>query len=102
MGFWGFGVKRRSNGLDIDHTRPWEPTGRLTRPDNLGPLSRKVHRAKTFGGWQLTQPSPGNYLWRSPLGFGYLVTPSHSWMVEDPSHRVLSRQVAHDPAPLAA
>ena len=64
----------------------------MTRPDNLGPLSRKVHRAKTHGGWQLDQPSPGVFLWRSPLGFGYLVTPSHCWMVDDPTGRILPPQ----------
>ena len=96
--------KRASAGLDMDHTRPWRsgnpPDGDrtrgappLTRVDNLGPLSRKVHRAKTHDDWDVAQPMPGVYLWRSPLGFGYLVTPSQSWLIEDPSGRILpSRQ----------
>ena len=50
----------------------------LTRPDNLGPLTRKVHRAKTHGGWHLQQPLPGHFLWQSPLGYRYLVTPSRT------------------------
>ena len=94
-------AKRRSRGLDMDHTESWTPPrGRRpgsappTRPDNLGPLSRKVHRAKTHGDWDVTQPLPGWFLWRSPLGFGYLVTPSQSWMIEDPTGRVLAR---HEP-----
>lgn len=73
---------RRSTGLDLDHTRPW--AGGPTHPDNLGPLSRKVHRAKTHGGWQLSQPVPGTYLWRSPLGFHYLVTPSETFALDPP------------------
>ena len=85
--------KRRSKGLDLDHTEPWRPSGtcddKPTRADNLGPLTRKTHRAKTSGGWQLVQPSAGVFLWQSPLGFGYLVTPSNSWMIHDPTGRLL-------------
>ncbi|MGD8213747.1 hypothetical protein [Aestuariimicrobium sp. Y1814] len=85
-------------GMDLDHTIPWHPRSQgpdqepLTRPDNLGYLSRKAHRAKTHAGWQLSQPTPGTFLWRSPLGFGYLVTPSHTWLVEDPTGQVLPPQ----------
>ena len=87
---------RRSKGLDLDHTIPWTPrqargtevgargtgvgargTG-ITHPDNLGPLSRRAHRAKTHGGWRLEQPIPGHFLWQSPLGYRYLVTPSRT------------------------
>ncbi|GAA1393158.1 hypothetical protein [Luteococcus peritonei] len=71
---------RRFAGLDLDHTQPWRDDGPpgQTRPDNLGPLARRAHRAKTHGGWQLTQPMPGIFLWRSPLGYRYLVTPSRT------------------------
>ena len=99
------GVRGWQRPADMDHTIPWQPAPAggppaastsggqpMTRPDNLGPLSRKVHRAKTHGGWQLAQPSPGVFLWRSPLGFGYLVTPSHSWMIDDPTGRILPPQ----------
>ncbi|MBO1032084.1 DUF222 domain-containing protein [Tessaracoccus sp. SD287] len=88
-----------SGGDGRSHGRTGREPVPLTGPHNLGPLSRKVHRAKTFGGWQLTQPSPGTFLWRSPLGFGYLVTPSHTWMIEDPSGQILPKQ--HHPAPTA-
>ena len=53
-------------------------------PDNLGPLSRTVHGAKTHGGWLLRQLTPGMFFWRSPDGFAYLVTPSRSWMIHNP------------------
>lgn len=83
-------------GIDLDHTIPWgadQPDRQPpTRLDNLGPLSRKVHRAKTHGGWQLAQPLPGVFLWQSPLGFTYLVTPSQTWMVDDPTGRILTHQ----------
>ena len=85
--------QRLAKGLDLDHTQRWAaapppPVEPPTRPGNLGPLSRKVHRAKTHAGWQLTQPLPGVFCWTSPLGFGYLVTPSKSWMINDPTGRI--------------
>ena len=67
---------RPSGGLDLDHTEPyrWDGPPGQTRVDNLGPLTRRAHRAKTHGGWRLTQPSPGRYCWTSPLGRRYIVT----------------------------
>ena len=43
--------------------------------DNLGPLSRRVHRAKTATLWQVEQWQPGWYTWTSPHGFQYEVGP---------------------------
>ncbi|HEX5334761.1 MAG TPA: DUF222 domain-containing protein [Propionicimonas sp.] len=66
-----------SRNLDLDHTDPYRPgTGERgqTRIDNLGPLTRRSHRAKTHAGWQVKQVLPGCFLWRSPLGFTYLRT----------------------------
>ncbi len=67
-----------STGLDLDHTTPyrWSGTPAQTRTDNLGPLRRKTHRAKTHAGWRLSQPEPGRYTWTSPLGRRYVVTPT--------------------------
>jgi hypothetical protein len=61
--------------VDLDHTIPYQPGGPpgQTSPGNLGPLGRRAHRAKTHGGWQVQQPFPGIYLWRSPTGRHYLV-----------------------------
>jgi hypothetical protein len=64
--------------VDIDHTiryvSPEEggPPGQ-TRIGNLGPHIRYHHRVKTFGGWQVCQPEPGSWIWRSPTGRIYLV-----------------------------
>ncbi|OYN92619.1 DUF222 domain-containing protein [Parenemella sanctibonifatiensis] len=55
-----------------------------TRPGNLSPLARREHRAKTHASWHVVQPSPGILLWTSPLGFQYLVTASHCWLIHDP------------------
>ncbi|MCL2465269.1 MAG: hypothetical protein FWF28_09410, partial [Micrococcales bacterium] len=54
---------------DLDHVDPFKPgVPGQTRPDNLGPLSRRFHRAKTVAGWQLHQPSPGVFIWETPAG----------------------------------
>ena len=63
---------------DLDHTVPYLAPARggppgQNRPDNLGPLSRHHHRAKTIGGWAVRQPEAGLFLWRSPQGFVYTV-----------------------------
>jgi hypothetical protein len=37
-------------------------------------MVRFAHRIKTHGrGWQHSQPSPGTYLWRTPLHYWYRV-----------------------------
>jgi len=70
---------RRSHGLDLDHTVPFDhspdaPAGQ-TCPDNLGPLSRRAHNAKTHAGWHLEQPEPGVFLTTSRLGYRYRTDP---------------------------
>jgi hypothetical protein len=65
--------------LEIDHTKAYLPTVRGGPPGqtgvhNLGPLIRFEHRVKTHGRWQVRQPEPGVWLWRSPHGALYLVT----------------------------
>jgi len=69
---------RTTVGLDLDHTDPyrWDGTPAQTRADNLGPLRRKAHRAKTHAGWRVSQPEPGRFSWISPLGRRYTVTPA--------------------------
>jgi hypothetical protein len=70
-------------GLDTDHTIPWQSTSGdgdhdvgppgQTRIGNLGKLTRRHHRIKTHGRWQVRQPFPGIWIWRSPHGRHYLV-----------------------------
>ena len=70
---------RPAGSCDLDHTEPYDwtaPAGAgQTRPDNLGPLSRRTHRAKTAKLWQVEQWQPGWYTWTSPHGFQYEVGP---------------------------
>ena len=67
-----------SRAIDVDHTIPYlspdrgGPPGQ-TRIGNLGPLVRRHHRLRTHGGWQVRQPEPGTWLWRSPCHRIYLV-----------------------------
>jgi hypothetical protein len=67
-----------SRRIDADHTSPYlspdrgGPPGQ-TRIGNLGPYVRRNHNRKTHGRWQVRQPEPGTWLWRSPRGRIYLV-----------------------------
>lgn len=79
---------RKSRGCDLDHTVPYVPGRRAqTSMANLGPLSRRTHRAKTHGGWQLSQPMPGVFHWRSPVGYEYLVTAHGTVELKVPERR---------------
>jgi hypothetical protein len=65
--------------MDLDHTKPYIPLARGGPPGqtgvhNLGPLSRLEHRIKTHSRWQVRQPEPGVWIWRSPHRTYYLVT----------------------------
>ncbi len=66
---WG---SRRARHADLDHTVPYDRGGPTCR-DNLGPLSRTGHRAKTHAGWRCHQIRPGHWLWRTPYGREYHV-----------------------------
>jgi hypothetical protein len=65
--------------LELDHTKAYRPPARGGPPGQtgihgLGPLIRFEHRVKTHGQWQVRQPEPGVWLWRSPHHAHYLVT----------------------------
>lgn len=70
---------RTSRSLDLDHVRPylrgrdWTPD--QTGKDNLAPVSRLVHRAKTAEVWKVRRTQYGHFAWRSPLGYTYTVAP---------------------------
>ncbi|WP_328994775.1 hypothetical protein OG394_09730 [Kribbella sp. NBC_01245] len=60
---------------DLDHIRPYVkggPPGQ-TRVDNLGPLSRTPHRAKTHGGWRYRRLPDGAFEWVTRNGTVYRV-----------------------------
>ena len=66
---------RPARHLDLDHTVPYRPgLAGQTGPANLGPLTRRVHRAKTARRWTLRQPSGGVFWWTSPHHQAYRVS----------------------------
>ncbi|MCI1749503.1 MAG: DUF222 domain-containing protein [Acidipropionibacterium sp.] len=81
---------RRSWSCDLDHTEPFQfstpdsprPPGQ-TRISNLGPLSRREHRAKTAGLWKVSQPAQGLYVWTSPTGQRFAVVNGHTHRLPD-------------------
>lgn len=78
-----------SRGLDLDHTIPWRRNGGpgQTSMDNLAPLSRRVHRAKTMRAWKLTKHGPHEHRWESPLGYHYITNPDGTTTV--PTHSTI-------------
>lgn len=65
--------------MDLDHTKSYIPPVRGGPPGQtgvhgLGPLIRFEHRLKTHSRWQVRQPQPGMWVWRSPHRTHYLVT----------------------------
>ncbi|RZT12710.1 hypothetical protein EV649_7075 [Kribbella sp. VKM Ac-2569] len=61
--------------MDQDHITPYDragPPGQTTA-DNLIPLGRLHHRAKTFGGWRSRRLPTGAVDWISPHGFRFVV-----------------------------
>ena len=67
-----------------DPPDPPDPPVGQTRIGNLGKLTRRHHRLKTHGGWQVQQPFAGIWIWRSPHGRYYLVDPTGSRRLGDP------------------
>ena len=71
---------RPSRDCDLDHIEAYVemddggPPGQ-TRPDNLAPLCRRHHRAKTHHGWTYQRNTHGTYTWTSPSGHRYTVDP---------------------------
>jgi len=62
--------RRPAHRTDSDHTRDHAHGGATIR-GNLGPRCPHDHRLKHDGGWQVEQPEPGLFVWRSPLGGEY-------------------------------
>ncbi|GAB3706972.1 hypothetical protein GCM10028815_19400 [Mariniluteicoccus flavus] len=74
---------RRSAGkwIDLDHIVEF-PLG-ATCTTNLTPLSKRVHRAKTFGGFTSAAVRPGVKHWRTPTGQEFWTTP-HGTFTRNP------------------
>ena len=98
------GVSRR---MELDHTIPYlspdrgGPPGQ-TRIGNLGPHVRRNHRHKTHAGWQVRQPEPGIWLWRSPHRRIYLINATGSHPLGNTKFAEMIWRAARLPDALAA
>jgi hypothetical protein len=70
----GINCRRRPARCDQDHTVEYRDGGPTVAGD-LAPLCRHDHILKGQAGWSLQQPTPGTFLWTSPLGGRYEVRP---------------------------
>lgn len=75
------GCQTPSAHCDLDHIAPYTPPdegGSLgqTNPDNLAPLCRRHHRAKTFTRWRYQREPDGSYDWTSPMGERFTIPPT--------------------------
>ena len=94
-----------SRSIDIDHTIPYlspdrggQPPGQ-TRIGNLGPHVRRHHNVKTHGRWQVRQPEPGTWLWRSPHGRIYLVNATGTHPLGNTEYAQTIWHAAANPSP---
>jgi hypothetical protein len=69
----GIGCDRPARSCQIDHTIPY-PDG-PTAAGNTGPFCDRQHLFKTHGGWQVHQPVPGQFVWRTLTGHTYTKHP---------------------------
>jgi hypothetical protein len=71
------GCTRAAEDCDVDHIEPYDPHGPpgQTSPENLACLCRGHHLLKTHAGWSYHRDRHGNYVWASPQGLVYVVTP---------------------------
>ncbi len=74
------GCDQDSRHCDLDHIEAYVeiddrgPPGQ-TRPDNLAPLCRSHHRAKTFHGWAYVRNTDGSHTWTDPHDNRFTVDP---------------------------
>lgn len=64
----------RADRCDLDHTLSWDSGGR-TSVDNLSPLDRGWHLAKTHQRFTAVRQPDGAIRWTTPLGQTYLAEP---------------------------
>ncbi len=62
------GCRRPATAAEQDHTHDH---GGVTVRANLGPVCSHDHGVKHRGGWKVSQPDPGTFVWSSPLGGVY-------------------------------
>jgi hypothetical protein len=87
----------RARRSDLDHITAY-PHGN-TNADNLQPLHRRHHNAKTQAGWRVhREASDGSTHWISPAGRHYRSTPPERWPM--PATAIASPAVGPEPPPM--
>ncbi|WP_169736785.1 HNH endonuclease signature motif containing protein [Pseudonocardia spinosispora] len=74
------GCRRSAIHSELDHTHDIQHGGPTTST-NLAPACTHDHGLKHRGGWKVTQPRPGYFRWKSPLGRIY---PTRGEPITDP------------------
>jgi 5-methylcytosine-specific restriction endonuclease McrA len=76
---------RDARACDLDHTVPYDEDGPpgQTSPQNLAPLCRRHHRAKTAKRWRYERTEDDSYTWTSPHQKHYLVNGSGTVALAD-------------------
>ena len=78
---------RASGDADLDHIVPYGRGG-PTSSENLAPLCRAHHRAKTSGNWSYSRLTAGEYLWHGPHGDQWITDQTGTRSIEpSPRHR---------------
>lgn len=77
------GCPRPAEDCQVDHTTE-HAHGGATAVSNLGTLCQHHNLMKTQTEWQLDQPEPGRFVWTSPTGATYDVTPEPLTDPDDP------------------
>jgi hypothetical protein len=75
---------RSADNLDLDHIVEHAHGGE-TSSENLAPLCRRHHRAKTFSAWHYVRLGPAEYLWTSPH--------DHQWIKDPDGTRDVTREL---------
>ncbi len=88
---------RRSEVCDLDHVDAYVPMDDggppgQTHPDNLAPLCRRHHRAKTFGAFTYRRLGDGSYEWTLPSGARITTDPVTPRPRPDPASRPHGRR----------
>lgn len=76
------GCTRPAEACQIDHSDDYARGG-STSVTNLGALCQRHNLIKLEGGWSLSQPEPGRFVWTSPTGATFGVVPEP---LVDPTH----------------
>ncbi|WP_344308887.1 DUF222 domain-containing protein [Fodinicola feengrottensis] len=74
----GPACNRPAATCEFDHTIPFRDPAGKTAYDSAGPAC-KFHNDIKEHGWTVTQPTPGHFLWTSPTGRTYDVTPNDEY-----------------------